>query len=175
MIFIIKQTIENELLKFKTFLTTHNATLSDIFLTTVLFGTYKDALTKELRDQIPNVIRHFLFMKENPLIKAALGKADECKSMAEPIPFKEEKEETKKETKKDKKEAKKEAKKDDKKDDKKEAKKDDKKDEVKKEGEKKEENEENKKDKKSKKEKKKEAKNQKKEEEKKILVIGIPL
>jgi hypothetical protein len=145
----------NDGLKLKTFLVSHHITLCDIFLVCAIFHAYKDTLTEQFRKQIPNVIRLILFVKELPEIVSVLGKAEECKKMAEPLPFNEE----------NKKENKKECKKECKKEDKKECKKEDKK-EDKKDNDQKKDKKEDKKEKKEKKDKGKKKEEEKKEEKK---------
>ena len=144
--------IVNENLKFKTFLSSHSIDLSDLLLTFVLFNCYSEVLTKDLKEKIPNVIRHFKFVSSIENVRNILGEAKQCNERKKPEPYVEKKKEEKnekekKEGKKEKKEGKKEKKdkaqkgekkveikeekKEEKKDEKKEEKKEEKKDEKK--------------------------------------------
>ena len=88
--------IVNENLKFKTFLSSHSVDLSDLLLTFVLFNCYNEVLTNDLREKIPNVIRHFKFVSSIEDVRNILGEAKQCNERKKPEPYVEKKKEEKK-------------------------------------------------------------------------------
>ena len=103
----------NEYLKFKTFLTAHSVQICDLFLGILLVQVYNKVLTKDLREKIPNVIRHLKYIGNLDMVNNITGKLKECEKRAEPKPYVEKKEDENEneERQKSKKELKKEKKK----------------------------------------------------------------
>ena len=85
----------NEQLKLNTFLTSNNIQLSDLMLTSVLFHSYNDVLTKDKIEKIPNVIRMFKFVSHMKDFVDIFGEAIPCKKRKAPLPFAESKEDKK--------------------------------------------------------------------------------
>ena len=83
----------NEHLKFKTFLTAHSVQICDLFLGILLVQVYNKVLTKDLREKIPNVIRHLKYIGNLDMVFNITGKLKECEKRAEPKPYVEKKEE----------------------------------------------------------------------------------
>ena len=101
----------NEHLKFRTFLTSHSVQICDLFLSILLVEVYNKVLTKDLREKIPNVIRHLKYVGNLDMVKNVTGELKETDKRAEPKPYVEKKEDENEGTQKSKKELKKEKKK----------------------------------------------------------------
>lgn len=102
--------IVNKNLMFKTFLVGNSITLPDLLLCSYVLPMFNKVLLDKYKAKIPNVIRHFYFVKEIREVKDILGEATPCKEMMKPLPFVEPTE--KKEDKKDGEKAKEDKKKD---------------------------------------------------------------
>ena len=98
----------NEHLKFRTFLTAHQVQICDLFLSILLIEVYNKVLTKDLREKIPNVIRHLKYVGNLDMVKNITGELKECEKRAEAKPFVEKKEEENEIVQKSKRELKKE-------------------------------------------------------------------
>ena len=97
----------NEQLMLNAFLTSNNIQLADLMLTSVLFKCYKDVLTKEKLEKIPNVVRMFKFVSHMRNFIDIFGEATPCQKMKEPEPYVEPKDEDLEDNKKGKKDKKK--------------------------------------------------------------------
>ena len=97
----------NEQLMLNAFLTSNNIQLADLMLTAVLFKCYKDVLTKEKLEKIPNVVRMFKFVSHMRNFIDIFGEATPCQKMKEPEPYVEPKDEDLEDNKKGKKDKKK--------------------------------------------------------------------
>ena len=97
----------NEQLMLNAFLTSNNIQLADLMLTAVLFKCYKDALTKEKLEKIPNVVRMFKFVSHMRNFIDIFDEASPCQKMKEPEPYAEPKDEDLEDNKKGKKDKKK--------------------------------------------------------------------
>ena len=97
----------NEQLMLNAFLTSNNIQLADLMLTSVLFKCYKDVLTKEKLEKIPNVVRMFKFVSHMRNFIDIFGEASPCQKMKEPEPYAEPKDEDLEDNKKGKKDKKK--------------------------------------------------------------------
>ena len=91
----------NEQLTLSTFLTSNNIQLSDLLLVAALFRCYKDVLTQDKVNKIPNVIRMFKFVTHMKNVTDLFGEATPCKKQKAPQPYVEPKQEKEEEQQKD--------------------------------------------------------------------------
>ena len=106
---LIKElSVINEHLKFRTFITNDSIQICDFLLATLLVNIYNKILTKDLREKIPNVIRHLKYVGNLKFVTNICDKLVECNTRAQVKEFVEKKEseehqKSKKELKKEKK------------------------------------------------------------------------
>jgi elongation factor 1-gamma len=74
----------NKHLTFRTFLVDHTVSLADVVLATALYPYFTLVLDEKLRDNIPNVLRWFLFVSNIKEVSQALGKARLCFKTSQP-------------------------------------------------------------------------------------------
>ena len=82
-----KLSVVNTHLNFRTFLTSKHVQLPDLMLAVFISTFYSKIMTEEVRNELPNVTRHFKFISRLKIFLQVLGDVSECSVQAEPLPF----------------------------------------------------------------------------------------
>ena len=79
--------VVNKNLMFKTFLLGNAISLPDLLLTSFVFQMFNKILIDNLKNKIPHVIRHFLFVSSLVEVKDIYGLPTPVKEMVKPLPY----------------------------------------------------------------------------------------